>query len=349
MKIEKRVLFILKKREDYGSKLYPYVQGLSTGLLNSAGFMNDMLTPLKITSDMVVVNDDNDIDREVTKYKPTHVIIESLWVVPKKFDELSKLHPNVIWIIRIHSNSPFLAGEGIAIKWISSYLDEPNVIIAANSSRMQDEIITAINKAHTNVKDRVILLPNFYPQEYEKVKSIDYSKEYIDISCFGAIRPLKNHLTQAIAAIRFADDINKKLRFHINSGRIEMSNDSVFKNLVSLFECNSRHELIDHAWVQRDEFIKTCRKMDIGMQVSFSETFNIVAADHISQGVPIVVSEEVPWATSIYTTEPTNSEYICLSIKKAYYFNYFNVLFNQWGLRAYTNKTKKIWCKHFGG
>jgi len=33
--------------------------------------------------------------------------------------------------------------------------------------------------------------------------------------------------------------------------------------------------------------------MDICMQVSFSETFNIVAADCIASGVPVIVSSEI--------------------------------------------------------
>jgi hypothetical protein len=36
-------------------------------------------------SNIVVVLDNNEIDKYVTKYKPTHVIIEALWVVPTKF------------------------------------------------------------------------------------------------------------------------------------------------------------------------------------------------------------------------------------------------------------------------
>ena len=35
-----------------------------------------------------VVVDNNGIDKEITEYKPTHVFIEGLWVVPEKFDVL---------------------------------------------------------------------------------------------------------------------------------------------------------------------------------------------------------------------------------------------------------------------
>ena len=94
----KKVLFILKRREDFQASKHSQI-GLSTGLYNSASFVNDMLLANNIESNLEVVIDNNDIDRVVTKYRPTHVIIEALWVVPTKFAELQKIHPNVTWEI----------------------------------------------------------------------------------------------------------------------------------------------------------------------------------------------------------------------------------------------------------
>ena len=99
---EKKVLFILKKRKSSHAN-YSVV---SSGLLNSATFVSSMLNKNGIESHLVEVIDNNCIDREVTKYRPTHVIIEALWVVPSKFEVLTRLHPNVQWIIRLHSGIP---------------------------------------------------------------------------------------------------------------------------------------------------------------------------------------------------------------------------------------------------
>lgn len=54
-----------------------------------------MLNRNGIESKVVVVIDNNCIDKEVTAFKPTHAIIEGLWVVPEKFDVLKKLHPTI--------------------------------------------------------------------------------------------------------------------------------------------------------------------------------------------------------------------------------------------------------------
>ncbi|MCX8008208.1 MAG: glycosyltransferase family 1 protein, partial [Patescibacteria group bacterium] len=114
-----RVLFILKQRKVYSET--PANQ-LTVGLKNSALFVSEMLNQIVHESKLVEVVDNNFIDREVHLYKPSVVVIEALWVVPEKFTILQKLHPNVKWIIRIHSNLPFLANEGIAIEWLKEYV-----------------------------------------------------------------------------------------------------------------------------------------------------------------------------------------------------------------------------------
>jgi hypothetical protein len=348
---KKKVLFILKRREDYNAEKHSHI-GLSTGLFNSASFMNNMLVDDGVDSELVVVTDNNCIDREVTKHKPTHVIIEALWVVPTKFTVLCKLHPNVKWIIRLHSEMPFLANEGMALDWIGDYAKFDNLILGVNAPRalgeVRDFVKSSTELSEDEINEKIIYLPNYYPQEM-KHKKYEVSGGYVDISCFGAVRPLKNHIIQAIAAIKFAEKIGKKLRFHINGGRVEMNGGPVINNLKGLFfhVYDKGHRLILHEWTPRKEFLEICAKMDIGMQVSFSETFNIVGADLISQGVPVVGSREIPWINPLTIASPTETEKIYKLLLRTHRFPQFNTKTNQYLLNRYTNKTKKIWTKYF--
>lgn len=324
---------------------------MSTGLFNSAWYMHQMMLDNGFDSKIVVLPDNNGIDREVKQFNPTHVIIEALWVVPTKFSILTKLHPNVKWIIRLHSDTPFIANEGMAFDWIGDYLDFNNVSIAVNSPKIQNELISfAENKLdlNINIDEKIVYLPNYYPQIY-KNKEFVRDKEWVDISCFGAMRPMKNHLIQALASIRFADYIGKKLRFHINVGRVEQRGDTVLQNLKSLFMHihESGHQLINHEWMSKDKFLEVCSKMDIGLQVSFSETFNIVTADMITQGVPIIGSSEIPWLHEVYTANTTDSEDIALKLVWAYIYPNKNVELNQKLLYIYTQRTKDIWLNYF--
>jgi len=346
-----KVLFLLKRREDYNAETHSHI-GLSTGLYNSASFMNQMLQDLGIESNLEVVVDNNCIDREVNKYKPTHVIIEALWVVPQKFIILQKLHPNVKWIIRLHSEMPFMAGEGMAMDWLGDYSRFKNIIIGVNAPRMLRE--TKMYLQHLNqwddatASERVIYLPNFYPQEY-KSKKFDKNKDYVDVGCFGAVRPLKNHLLQAFGCMDFAERIGKKLRFHVNAGRIEMQGGPTLHNLKGFFQqiSDHGHQLINHTWTPREQFLELCGTMDIGLQVSFSETFNIVGADIVSQGVPLVGSTEIPWAVTAFCADPTNSQDIADKLVKTYNHPWINVKANQFSLTHYTSQTSKVWSKYF--
>jgi hypothetical protein len=341
-----KTLFILKRKQNYNLSS-DYNISLSTGLYNSAQFMNQMLLDGGLNSQLVVVNDNNDIDREVTLHKPTHVIIEALWVVPSKFEVLCKLHPNVKWIIRLHSEIPFLANEGMAMNWIGEYSKFNNIIISCNSPQTTKDIEFYLTHK-LGVTKKVQFLPNFYPQEY-KTKSFNKNSDVINVGCFGAVRPLKNHLIQAIAAIKFADKIGKKLHFHINSDRVEQKGEPILNNLIATFEQlnHKGHKLVHHEWSVREQFIELCSTMDIGIQISFNETFNIVGADIVSQGVPLVASPEIPWASGLFTSRQTNTDDIVDSLYCAYRFPNINLMLNQTYLRWYTNNTRNIWFKFF--
>jgi hypothetical protein len=156
-------------------------------------------------------------------------------------------------------------------------------------------------------------------------------------------------MAQAIAAVKFAESINKKLRFHINVGRIEQNGQSVYNNLKAFFINleDKGHELVEHPWMAREEFLQLCRQMDLGMQVSFSETFNIVAADLVSQGVPVISTKEIPWMSGMYTASPTNTDEIARILKRAYTQYSVNVYLNKTKLLSYVKKSRNVWLKYF--
>lgn len=338
MKPNKRVLFILKKRQTSHTGL----NTISSGLLNSAHFVNDMLIKNGIESNLVEVIDNNCIDREVTKYNPTHVIIEALWVVPSKFKVLTKLHPNVEWIIRLHSDIPFLANEGIAIDWIYQYLEYENVKVSINSKRADREFGVVTNKDF-------LYLPNYYPVGFfNKNKPSKRDKKFLNVGCFGAVRPMKNHLLQAFAAIEFANKNNKILNFHINIGRVENNGDPVLKNLRSLFENNPEHNLIEHKWMIHSDFIEVVQRMDIGLQVSFSETFNIVTADMVNNNIPVVVSNEISWVCPLFHAKTTSTKSIVKKMGLVYRLRNLGIQFiNKLRLSFYSTKSEKIWVSYF--
>ena len=348
-----RVLFILKRKHDYSALAADAnVLSVSTGLYNSANYMVELLKPMVDEVGIVVVTDNNDIDREVRKFNPTHVIIEALWVVPEKFEVLTKLHPKVQWIVRLHSEVPFIASEGISMDWIGRYLDYPNVLIGVNAPRMLQSVRSFL-KAKTGylsddeIFQRTIYMPNYYPVEGAKAYDFSTSPDVVKIGCFGAVRPLKNQLAQALAAVEFAKSHGKGLEFHINSSRVEMNGSPILKNLVQMFDhLGPRYVLVCHEWMPREEFLKVVGSMDILMQVSFSETFNIVAADATVMGVPVVGSSEIPWLC-VFKADPTSQTSMIRALNWASFVPSIAVLLNQLSLRRYDRKTKQVWANLF--
>jgi hypothetical protein len=291
----KRVLFILKQRTEYGT--YSYNGGFSSGLLNSAQFAAAMLARNGFATKVVEVVDNNSIDREVTRFKPDIAIVEALWVVPSKFAVLERLHPTVQWIVRVHSEAAFLAQESIAISWIIDYITFDRVRVAMNSQEGLDEMI-AVFVAKGLDLGKLLYLPTFYPNPFTgpRIPHRKFKGPRINVACMGAIRPLKNNLLQAMAAIQFAETNCLDLRFHINSSRVESGGNPVYANLIDLF-IGTPFNLVLHDWMPHAEFLRFMATMDLSMQVSFSETFSIIAADSVAVGTPLVGSEAIPWIT----------------------------------------------------
>jgi glycosyltransferase involved in cell wall biosynthesis len=169
----------------------------------------------------------------------------------------------------------------------------------------------------------------------------------VNIGCFGAIRPMKNHFEQAIAAIKFANKEQKYLQFHINGDRLEQQGENVLRNLRALFRV-AQHTLVEHKWRPHEKFIGVIRKMDIGLQVSLSESFNIVTADFVSQGVPIVVSHDIDWMPHPFKASPVNSDEIADRLSWAWH--HWDHTFDQTckhALHNYNEDSAKAWERYF--
>jgi glycosyltransferase involved in cell wall biosynthesis len=279
-----KVQFICKKNECYSFISYTR---RSSGLFNSTRFIVDSLRSQGVDAEIIEVNDNNDIDREVRRFKPDLCVIEALWVVPEKFDVLSKLHPNVKWFIHMHSGIPFLALEGIAMDWLIKYA-ERGVGIIANSEETYAAFNTIMGPSG------LYYLPNIYLSKPMPAISKPW-EPVLNVGCFGAIRPMKNQLIQALAAIQFAKETEQELVFFVNGSRTETGGDPVLKNLVQLFDQLQNAKLVLKQWMEPEHFLHFLRQMDIGLQVSLTETFNVVCADYVTAGLPVVASDDVKW------------------------------------------------------
>lgn len=339
------VLFLVKRRAAYGE-----YGSAPFGLLYSARFVSRLLRHHNIWSEVIQVDDGNSIDKELVHYNPDTVILEALWATPAKVRELMSLkrHAHRQFVVRIHSKPSFLSMEGIAMKWLAEFAqlarENPRFKLAVNNKKAKLDLDGALNTDF-------LFLPNYYFSD-PRARQTGYmrSRRFVSIGCFGAQRPLKNVLEQAIAAITYADATAKKLKFYINSTRVEQHGENVVKNVRELFKARPEHELIEVGWRHHDDFVKLVRTLDLGMQASFSESFNIVTADFVSAGVPIVVSHEIDWMPRLNQVATGFAMKTAIKLGDLYFLH--RGLLAWWQRRAlakYNDKSERLWLKFARG
>lgn len=267
------------------------------------------------------------LDHSIQKYKPKKVVIEAIWVGENDLKILREKYPRKQFFIHIHSNIPFLSCEGYAVQRIAE-ANKQGVGVIFNSLR-----------AAQAFKESVYL-PNIYNQVPVNNNKKHRSTGDINVACGGSIRPMKDPVSQALGAILYADNIGKKLIFHANIGRSE-GGDEIKTSLKSIFSMNPKHDLVTIPWKEHKDFIEFLRSMDFGLQVSLSESFNIVAADYVAANIPMIVSDEIEWAHETSKVPPGDP--IAIANKMDYLSNNDNSLKNIEELNKFSNNSVLLW------
>jgi hypothetical protein len=248
-------------------------------------------------------------------------------------------------VVRIHSDIGFLSAETMATTIVNGYIElgKPNLYISTNHEDFNEYYGEAL-------KYDFVCLPNIITIKNETPYS-KANRERIDIACFGAMRTMKNQSFQALCAIKAANKMGKHLYFHVtNNADMSAPNakpNPVLSNLEQIFK-NSGHDLVVHSWMHHDEFEKLITSMDLGLQLSYSESFNIVTADFINMGVPIIVSPAISWMSQLYMSSTTNYGTLVRDIILFYKLRNWEFIRNpaRGSLRKYNVNSKKLW-KYF--
>lgn len=282
------------------------VAGFATAqVLNEAG-IETVVFPIRHNVDLVHAIDGY---FEKNGVPLTHVIISAPWISPYDLKQLLYHFPYISFTILSHSNVGFLQADFEGVRNIRGYIELagafPNLSVGGNSERYVDWLQDAFH-------DEAVLLPNLYPLDRDVMKPVPVfgrckitGDDVIKIGAFGAVRPQKNFMTAAAAAVLIQRRLDLPVEFHMSTGGEE---DGNFTSLAieQMLE-NSDVTLVRHPWRYWDDFIKEVGSMDLLIQVSYTESFNMITADGINAGVPSVVSPAISWAPVLWWADPDDA------------------------------------------
>jgi hypothetical protein len=288
-----RVALVFK---DFAAWLHASCVGLNVAGFATAQVLRDhgvecTVIPVRHNVDLVtgiyVYNDNHD--------KPlTHVVISAPWLSVYDLTAILAHFPKTQFVVLSHSNVGFLQADPWGVKLIKHYLrlteEFDNFRVGANNDRLYQWLL-----ATSDNPDDIVLLPNLYPSSNALPPKHWNKTTPLRIGAFGAVRPEKNFMTAAAAAVLIQKLLNVKVELHMSQGG-EGGGERTQAAISQLMAGNKNITLVLHPWSLWPDFVQLVGQMDLLLQPSYTESFNMVTADGVIMGVPSVVSPAIDWA-----------------------------------------------------
>jgi glycosyltransferase involved in cell wall biosynthesis len=222
--------------------------------------------------------------------RPTHVILAAPWIPSNEVELMASEFVEVAFVVVSHSSVGFLTADPHAIRLLRQTADlqlsTHNVFVGGNSTKFTEWATEAWGV-------NAVCLPNLYDLT-ESFPRHDRRWEGggLRLGLFGANRPLKNHLSGAAAAVVLARELHVPVELLLSTGRNEGSDGRALEEMT---ENIANLRVTRTGWLPWSSFRRLLRTVDLVFQVSYTETFNVVTADAIAEGVPVVASDAIEW------------------------------------------------------
>jgi hypothetical protein len=263
--------------------------GLGVAAINTA----KVLRREGVTADVWPILSAADLRQRLRAAPAKDVIISAPWIPALEMHALSNDFPETQFTVNCHSNVGFLQADRSGIKLVREIMElelaTANVHLAGNSRRFCDWIRFAFGAP-------CVYLPNLYWLERDPVYRQPFCSGTLRIGVFGATRPLKNLMSAAGAALEIARSLRVPLEFWLSGGRTEGGGDSILGAVREMLGGLPGVSLMLNGWQTWPSFRKTVAHMHLLLQPSYTESFNMVTADGVAEGVASVVSNAIDWA-----------------------------------------------------
>lgn len=228
------------------------------------------------------------LDRSIS-----HVVVSAPWIPTVEWQRITTEFPGIRFAVNCHSNVGFLQADTNGVKLVREAMEVEratwNFHVAGNSVKFCRWVRDAYQVPCT-------YLPNLYhvAPGHQPVRPL-YQGGTLRIGAFGATRPLKNFMSAAAAAVEIAARMHTSLELWVSSGRAE-GGYGILEALRAMVNGLPYVKLVEAGWQSWPKFRDIVRHMHLLMQPSYTESFNMVTADGIAEGVPSVVSDAIDWA-----------------------------------------------------
>ncbi len=264
--------------------------GLGVAAINTAKVLRREGTK----ADVWPIINSTDLRKRLQGAPAKHVIISAPWIPTAEMQGLSNDFPDTHFSVNCHSNVGFLQADRNGVKLVREMMElemgTPNVHLAGNSRRFCRWVQEAFSAP-------CVFLPNLYWLESGHLPcSSSFGGDTLRIGAFGATRPLKNLMSAAGAALEISRNLRVPLELWLSAGRAEGGGETVLAAVQEMLGGLPHVKLVMNGWQSWPKFRKVVAHMHLLLQPSYTESFNMVTADGVAEGVPSVVSNAIDWA-----------------------------------------------------
>lgn len=271
--------------------------GLGVAAINTA----KVLRRAGMKADVWPIINSTDLRKRLHAAPARHVIISAPWIPTLEMQALSVDFPETHFSINCHSNVGFLQADRNGVKLVREMMElemgTHNVHLAGNSRRFCRWVEEAFGAP-------CVFLPNLYwIEDGFTARNTSFCGDVLRIGAFGATRPLKNLMSAAGAALEISRNLRVPLELWLSAGRAEGGGETVLAAVQEMLSGLPHVKLMMNGWQSWPKFRKVVGHMHLLLQPSYTESFNMVTADGVAEGVPSVVSNAIDWAPAHWKAE----------------------------------------------
>ena len=265
--------------------------GLGVAAINTA----KVLRRQGIKADVWPIVDAADLRKRLLTAPAADVIVSAPWIPSAQLQALATDFPDTRFAVNCHSNVGFLQADTNGVRLVRELMElelgTHNIRLGGNCRRFCDWV-------HSAFASPCAYLPNLYclDEHASTHTRAVFDGGTLRIGIFGAIRPQKNVMSAAAAAIEIGRAVRAPLEIWLSAGREEGGGGTVLSSVREMVNGLPNVSLVSQGWQSWPKFRKLVGHMHLLLQPSYTESFNMVTADGVAEGVPSVVSHAIDWA-----------------------------------------------------